>query len=307
MGINHLAHFALTLELLPLLRKSAPHSPIGARIVSVVSLLHILAALPANNVLQPRGVKGLQAYADSKCAQILFTRLLRRLLQHEPVHCFAVHPGEVLTDIARDVPGWLFRAQAKIGPLILFDVWQGARWTSCLSTSARLRMLNATARVFAQACLRMPLHAHHTRMRCNSTFARLQQAKTCLGTVRAHMSCTPALQYAQAAVTMYICLVRACTEVVALSVHNIMQACGQRCIVQPAPRLCRKLSHLQATFIVIAKRILRMLRPVMIKLLRDCGKSQQQPAEFLRSMMFFNSRAHQNKPCLQLDAMTTSS
>ena len=127
MAINHLAHFALTLELAPLLRKSAASSPIGARVVSVVSMLHIFAKLHADGpILVPQGECGLLAYANSKCAQILFTRLLRQRLQHEAVHCFAVHPGEVLTDIARDIPAWLFRAQAKIGPLIFFDAWEGA-------------------------------------------------------------------------------------------------------------------------------------------------------------------------------------
>ena len=126
MGINHLAHFALTLELLPLLHSSAKACPLGARIINISSLLHILAHLHVDDLHLRQQYSAATAYCNSKCAQILFTRELRRRVAGGSVHVFALHPGEVLTDIARTIPGWLFKAQKMLMPLFLFDTKQGA-------------------------------------------------------------------------------------------------------------------------------------------------------------------------------------
>jgi NAD(P)-dependent dehydrogenase (short-subunit alcohol dehydrogenase family) len=125
MGVNHLAHFVLTLRLLPLLRSSAASSHIGARIVNVSSIMHIFARLRTDEFLLRKRYSATTAYANSKCAQVLFTCSLRRVLREEPVHVFAVHPGEVMTDIARNIPSLLFRAQAVIMPIFLFTPAQG--------------------------------------------------------------------------------------------------------------------------------------------------------------------------------------
>jgi NAD(P)-dependent dehydrogenase (short-subunit alcohol dehydrogenase family) len=125
MGVNHLGHFALTMHLLPLLRKSAKDFPTGARIVNVSSMIHILSRLIASDLHSRKSYSATTAYANSKCAQIMFTRVLRVMLADEAVHVFAVHPGMVLTEISRDIPAFIYRLQRVIMPLFLFTSAQG--------------------------------------------------------------------------------------------------------------------------------------------------------------------------------------
>jgi NAD(P)-dependent dehydrogenase (short-subunit alcohol dehydrogenase family) len=133
MGTNHLSHFSLTLRLLPLLRASAATSPIGARIVNVSSLLHIFARLsPTDMQLQKNSYNAIRAYGNSKCAQVMFTRMLRRFLGSEAVYAFALHPGEVLTNISKtSLPTWAYRLQQLIMPLFLFTTQEGAPRHHC--------------------------------------------------------------------------------------------------------------------------------------------------------------------------------
>jgi retinol dehydrogenase 12 len=126
MGTNHLGHFALTMHLLPLLRKSAKDFSTGARIVNVSSMLHILARMMASDLHSRKNYSATAAYANSKCAQVMFTRVLRVLLADEAVHVFAVHPGMVLTEISRDIPALVYQLQKVIMPLFLFTKEQGA-------------------------------------------------------------------------------------------------------------------------------------------------------------------------------------
>ncbi len=95
-GINHLGHFMLTRELRGNL---VP----GARIIQVSSEYHRRASgIDFDLVRRPaRRFKGLEAYASSKLANILF---IRELARREPQwHAFAVHPGLVDTGI---FPSW---------------------------------------------------------------------------------------------------------------------------------------------------------------------------------------------------------
>eukprot|EP00240_Pyramimonas_obovata_P004350 CAMPEP_0118939844 /NCGR_PEP_ID=MMETSP1169-20130426/29980_1 /TAXON_ID=36882 /ORGANISM="Pyramimonas obovata, Strain CCMP722" /LENGTH=345 /DNA_ID=CAMNT_0006884197 /DNA_START=89 /DNA_END=1126 /DNA_ORIENTATION=- len=105
MGTNHLGHFALTLQLLPLLA-AAGDTTTPARIVNVASAAHkgckeldtsALAVLDKVNYV-PWG-----AYGASKAANILFTRELARRLkeQNMPITANALCPGLVATDLGR--------------------------------------------------------------------------------------------------------------------------------------------------------------------------------------------------------------
>lgn len=127
MMVNHLSHFSITLRLLPLLRKSAAQSTFGARIVNVTSDLHHLAQIRPRDMFLLDNFSSQLAYANSKCAQILFTRQLRALETTPGLHVFAAHPGDVLTTIARSLPGFVQEAQKMIGPLFLLTPSQGDR------------------------------------------------------------------------------------------------------------------------------------------------------------------------------------
>lgn len=129
MMVNHLSHFSLTLRLLPLLRKSAAGSSIGARIVNLSSDLHELAQIRPRDMFLIDNYSSQLAYANSKCAQVMFTRQLRALEKTPGVHVFAAHPGDVLTTIARSLPGYILKAMDLIGPLFLLTPSQGVLHT----------------------------------------------------------------------------------------------------------------------------------------------------------------------------------
>jgi NAD(P)-dependent dehydrogenase (short-subunit alcohol dehydrogenase family) len=94
-AVNHLAPFLLTRELLPLL-VAAP----AARVVTVSSGSHYRARLPWDDIQLRRRYRPLQAYSQTKLANILFTaELNRRLRPGSTVRAFAADPGLVRTEI----------------------------------------------------------------------------------------------------------------------------------------------------------------------------------------------------------------
>jgi NAD(P)-dependent dehydrogenase (short-subunit alcohol dehydrogenase family) len=95
MAVNHLAHFLLTNLLLPSLRAGK------ARVITVTSGSHRLAKLkrkPLDQIIRSVGdYSGVQAYADSKLANLLFSFELAR---REPdLTAIALHPGMLSTRI----------------------------------------------------------------------------------------------------------------------------------------------------------------------------------------------------------------
>eukprot|EP00747_Dinoflagellata_sp_TGD_P186760 gnl/TRDRNA2_/TRDRNA2_44021_c0_seq1.p1 gnl/TRDRNA2_/TRDRNA2_44021_c0~~gnl/TRDRNA2_/TRDRNA2_44021_c0_seq1.p1 ORF type:complete len:518 (-),score=73.69 gnl/TRDRNA2_/TRDRNA2_44021_c0_seq1:82-1635(-) len=104
VGINHLGHFALVSEMMPMLRK-AKH---GFRIISVSSEAHrfateesVKAAIDSN--LDPNDYSQWDAYGLSKAANVLFTEELQRRFDRAGIRASAVslHPGAVQTDLGR--------------------------------------------------------------------------------------------------------------------------------------------------------------------------------------------------------------
>ncbi len=93
-AVNHLAHFLLTLELLPLLKQSQP-----ARIVNVSSIAHQGCAIDYNTLNNEAYFDGYRAYCNSKLANILFTKELSEDLGQCDVTVNALHPGVVTTKL----------------------------------------------------------------------------------------------------------------------------------------------------------------------------------------------------------------
>ncbi len=114
-AVNHLAPFLLTLELLPLLQ-AAP----AGRIVTVSSESHAHTRLDWEDIQLRRHYNGLQAYKQSKMANVLFTaELNRRLGPGSRVRAFAADPGLVQTDIGfKGTPGvarWVWARRRAMG------------------------------------------------------------------------------------------------------------------------------------------------------------------------------------------------
>ncbi|XP_046802719.1 retinol dehydrogenase 11-like [Lucilia cuprina] len=97
LGVNHLGHFLLTNLLLDILKKSAP-----SRIVVMSSIIHYVASIKKEDLNSEHHYNKMLAYAQSKLANILFTRKLSQLLQGSGVTVNCLHPGVVRTDLWRN-------------------------------------------------------------------------------------------------------------------------------------------------------------------------------------------------------------
>ena len=95
-GVNHLGHFLLT-NLLLVRIKEAP----SARIVNVSSLAHKRGDMDFDNLNSERSYAPWKAYGTSKLANILFTRSLAKRLQGTNVTTNSLHPGAIMTELAR--------------------------------------------------------------------------------------------------------------------------------------------------------------------------------------------------------------
>ncbi|OBB72355.1 SDR family NAD(P)-dependent oxidoreductase [Mycobacterium sp. 852014-52144_SCH5372336] len=101
-GTNHLGHFALTGLLLDNLR-----SVDGSRIVTVSSVGHrIMARIRFEDPHFETGYNRVQAYGQSKLANLLFTYELQRRLAADgaPTIAAAAHPGFSDTELMRYIP-----------------------------------------------------------------------------------------------------------------------------------------------------------------------------------------------------------
>lgn len=94
LGVNHLGHFLLTNLLLdPLLASSQ------GRVVTVASGAYKAGKIHFDDPFLKRGFNPAKAYAQSKLANILFTKELASRLAGTPVTANCVHPGAVGTQI----------------------------------------------------------------------------------------------------------------------------------------------------------------------------------------------------------------
>lgn len=97
MGVNHLGHFLLTHLLLDLLKTAAP-----SRIIVVSSDLHSYGSIDKENFNSEKSFAGTwKAYANSKLANVLFTRELSKILEGTGVTVNALCPGVVATEATR--------------------------------------------------------------------------------------------------------------------------------------------------------------------------------------------------------------
>lgn len=94
-AVNHLAPFLLSTVLLPLLMQSP-----SARIITVSSDSHFQGRMHWDDLQLRRHYNGLQAYENTKLANVLFTLAFNRLMgEQATVKAFAADPGLVKTEI----------------------------------------------------------------------------------------------------------------------------------------------------------------------------------------------------------------
>ncbi|HET7461202.1 MAG TPA: SDR family oxidoreductase [Longimicrobium sp.] len=126
-AVNHLAPFLLTHLLLPVLVESAP-----ARVVTVSSNAHQSGEMRWDDLeMKNRRYLGFRQYANTKLANVLFTRELARRTAGTGVTANALHPGVVATPLLLN----------GFPPIRLFRRWmrtpeQGAATSVHLATSS---------------------------------------------------------------------------------------------------------------------------------------------------------------------------
>ena len=130
-GTNHLGHFALVGQLLPLLMATP-----ASRVVVVASSAHRWADIDIDDLdWQRRRYKKMPSYGQSKLANLLYTYELQRRLTaaKEQTIATAAHPGWTATNLQRH--SGLFE---RLNPFFAMPAWQGALPSLYAATDPRL-------------------------------------------------------------------------------------------------------------------------------------------------------------------------
>ena len=95
---DHLGHFQLGLGLWPALRRAE-----GARVVNVSSWGHRHSPIVWDDPnYERRDYDAMEAYGQSKTGNNLFAVELDRRGRDEGIRAFSLHPGSIVTNLARD-------------------------------------------------------------------------------------------------------------------------------------------------------------------------------------------------------------
>lgn len=141
-ALNHLAYFTLTLELLDVLKASAP-----SRVVNVSSAMHLRGELDFDDTQGEKKFNGSDLYSQSKLANVLFTNALARRLEGTGVTVNALHPGVVATGFGHNNRGpvkWFF----TLAKPFLISPGKGAATSLYLATSPDVE--GVTGKYFAK-------------------------------------------------------------------------------------------------------------------------------------------------------------
>ncbi|MCI0664660.1 MAG: SDR family oxidoreductase [Acidobacteria bacterium] len=128
-AVNHLAYYLLTMELLDLLKASAP-----ARIVNLSSDWHKLGHINFDDLQFEHGYGGSKAYGQSKLANVIFTYELARKLKGTGITVNCLHPGGVNTNFFNDLKG-LTGIVTRLNRPLMRSPEKGAETVIWLATS----------------------------------------------------------------------------------------------------------------------------------------------------------------------------
>ncbi len=129
-GTNHLAHYLLTHLLLDLLKSSG-----AGRVVNVSSEAHRVGSVAfLDDVQAERDYSTMKVYGNSKLANILFTRGLKRRLEGTKVTTNCLHPGVVRTGFGLNSEG-IFKHLVKLAAPFMLSAEGGARTSVYLASS----------------------------------------------------------------------------------------------------------------------------------------------------------------------------
>ena len=141
-ALNHLSYFLLTLELLDLLKASAP-----ARIVNVASAAHTGRTIDFDDLQSEKNFSAMPVYGRSKLANVLFTYALARRLAGTDVTANCLHPGVVATGFGQGNAG-PFPVMLKLAAPFLLSPAKGALTSIYLASSPEVE--GVTGKYFAK-------------------------------------------------------------------------------------------------------------------------------------------------------------
>jgi NAD(P)-dependent dehydrogenase (short-subunit alcohol dehydrogenase family) len=137
-GVNHLAPFLLTHDLLPRILETP-----GARIVNVASAAHKFARFDLEDLQSEKRFSSMRVYGASKLANILFTNELARRLDGRDVRVWSLHPGAVSTRLGAN-NGWLAERLVPLTSLFFRTPERGASTSIYLCSEADIQADNGT-------------------------------------------------------------------------------------------------------------------------------------------------------------------
>jgi NAD(P)-dependent dehydrogenase (short-subunit alcohol dehydrogenase family) len=142
-AVNHLAPFLLTNLLFERMKASSP-----SRIITTSSVAYKGARINFDNLQFEGGhYNGLQAYRQSKLANILFTQELARRTKGSGVISNCFHPGGVRTNLVQSSP-WYYRLMWALISPFLVSPKQGADTAIYLASSHQVE--NISGKYFAK-------------------------------------------------------------------------------------------------------------------------------------------------------------
>ncbi|GFZ84985.1 short-chain dehydrogenase [Paenibacillus marchantiophytorum] len=136
-GVNHLGHFLLT----NLLLEAIVRAPQG-RIVNVSSGAHKIGRFDFDNPYLMRGFTVWRGYAQSKIANIWFTRELAQRLADTTATVNALHPGAVGTNLGVNRDTGFGKAVYRLLRPFFLTPAQGAETAVYLATSPDVRTVS---------------------------------------------------------------------------------------------------------------------------------------------------------------------
>lgn len=122
-ALNHLGYFVLCLELIDLLKHSAP-----SRIVNVTSSFYRRGKIDFDNLQGEQSYSYFRAYANSKLANVIFTYELAKRLSGSGVAVNCLNPGPINTVSSSASPfekfvitkfSWIFLKKPEVGGRIV--------------------------------------------------------------------------------------------------------------------------------------------------------------------------------------------
>jgi NAD(P)-dependent dehydrogenase (short-subunit alcohol dehydrogenase family) len=130
LAVNHLAPFLITNLLVDRLKAANK-----ARVVTTSSIAHRGAKIDFDDIQFTRkSYNGIRAYAQSKLANILFTREFARRLEGSGVTANCFHPGGVRTNLSQGNP-WYYKLAWSAATPFLTSAEKGADTGTYLATS----------------------------------------------------------------------------------------------------------------------------------------------------------------------------